>query len=118
MDSGNESDDELMSTQMLEYICDGSKSLPRVNSIEARYKICDCIKQGKMEWKGALSSTQNMGKGIHKVFIAVVNEILQVLPILGESGSEVYYFILEPRNFAEVTRLSDYIKKYWLKANL
>ena len=30
---------------------------------------------------------QNMGKGLHKVFKAVVNDILQVLPILGEYGS-------------------------------
>ena len=42
---------------------------------------------------------------------------MQDLPILGESGSEVSYFILDPRNFAEVTRLADDIKKPWLKAN-
>ena len=42
---------------------------------------------------------------------AVVNEILRVLPILGESGSEVSCFISEPRNFAEVTRLSEDIRK-------
>ena len=35
---------------------------------------------------------------------------------MGESGSEVSYFITEPRNFAEVTILSEYIKKPWLKA--
>ena len=52
-----------------------------------------------MEYKGTLLSTQTMGKGLHKVFKAVVNELSQALPILGESGSEVYYFILEPRNF-------------------
>ena len=28
-----------------------------------------------------------------KIFKAVVNDIFQVLPILGESGSEVSYFI-------------------------
>ena len=47
-----------------------------------------------------------MGKGLHKVFKAVINEISQVLPILGESGSEISDFIPEPRNFAEVTKLS------------
>ena len=47
-----------------------------------------------------------MSKVLHKVFKAVVNDILQVLSILGESGSVVYYFIPEPRSFAEVTRLS------------
>ena len=59
-----------------------------------------------------------MGKGLHKVFKAVVNEISQVLPILGESGSQVSYFIPEPRKFSEVTILSKYIKKPWLKATL
>ena len=49
---------------------------------------------------------------------AVVNEILRVLPILGESGSEVSCFIPEPRNFAEVTRLSEDIRKTWLKITL
>ena len=59
-----------------------------------------------------------MGKVLHKVFKVVINEISQVLPILGESVSEVSYFIPEPRNVAEVTRLSDDIKKPWIKANL
>ena len=51
-----------------------------------------------------------MGKGLHKVFKTVVKEISQDLPILGESGSEVSHFIPEPRNFSEVTKLSDDIK--------
>ena len=58
-----------------------------------------------------------MGKGLYKLFKTVVKEISQYLPILGESGSEVSYFIPDPRNFAEVTRLSYDIKKPWLKAN-
>ena len=37
---------------------------------------------------------------------------------MGESGSEVSYFISEPRNFAEVKRLSEDINKPWLKATL
>ena len=65
-----------------------------------------------------LLSTQNMGKGLQKVSKAVVNQISQVLPILGESGSEVSYFISDPRNFAEVTRFQDYIKKPWFKVIL
>ena len=40
------------------------------------------------------------------------------MPPLGESGSEVSHFIPEPRNFAEVTKLSYDIKKPWLKATL
>ena len=52
-----------------------------------------------------------MGKGLQKVFKTVIHVFSQDLPILGESGSEVSYFILEPRNFAEGTRFSDEIKK-------
>ena len=59
-----------------------------------------------------------MGKGLYKVFKAVVNEILQVLSILGDSVLEVPYFIPEPGKFSEVTRLSENIKKPWLKATL
>ena len=36
----------------------------------------------------------------------------------GESGSEVSHFIPEPRNFAEVTKLSENIRKPWLKATI
>ena len=59
-----------------------------------------------------------MGKGLHKVFSTVVKEIPQELKPLGESGSEVSHLIPEPRNFAEVTKLLDNIKKPWLKATL
>ena len=63
-------------------------------------------------------STQNMGKGLHKVFKAFVDDISQALPILNQSGSEVSYLIPEPRSFAEVNRLSEDIKKPFLKSNL
>ena len=79
--SGDEYDAEPMPTDMLEDICDGSQSHPRINRGKARYKICDCIKQGQAEWKAELSSRRNMGKGLHKVFKAVVNEIYQALTI-------------------------------------
>ena len=97
MSSGDESDAESMSTDMLEDICDGSQSHPLINRREERYKICDWIKQGQAEWKGVLLSTQKMGKGLHKVSKAAVNNIYQYLPILGESWSEVSYFIPEPK---------------------
>ena len=45
--SGDDSNAELISTNMLEDICDGSQSHPRKNRIEACYKIRDCIKQGQ-----------------------------------------------------------------------
>ena len=44
----------------------------------------------------------NMRKGLHKVFINLVKEILEELTKFGEYGSEVSHFIPEPRNFAEV----------------
>ena len=56
---------------------------------EACYKIRDCIRLSQSEWKGALKATRSMGKGLHKVFSTVVNEISQELTALGESGSEV-----------------------------
>ena len=42
---------------------------------ESRYKICGRIKKRQSEWKGASKATQNMGKGLHKVFNTVVKEI-------------------------------------------
>ena len=90
---------------MLEEIRDVSQAREIINRRESRYKIHDSIKRGQSEWKEALLSTQNMGKGLHTLFEAIVNDISQALPILGESGSEVSYFIPEPINFAEVTRL-------------
>ena len=44
MSSGDDSDAELISTEMLEDIRDVDHYHPSVNSREARYKICDCIK--------------------------------------------------------------------------
>ena len=49
MYSGDESEDELMSMEMLEDICDGSKSHSRVNRRESSYKIRDRIKQIQTE---------------------------------------------------------------------
>ena len=57
-----------------------------------------------------------MEKG--RVFSTIVSEILQELTNFGETGSEVSHFVPEPRNFAEVTRLAENIRKPWLKATL
>ena len=59
--------------------------------------------QRQSEWKGALKATRSMGKVLHKVFSTVVKDISQELTPLGEYCSEVSHFILELRNFAEVT---------------
>ena len=45
MDYGDESDHDPISKEMLEDICDRSKSHPNVNKREACYKIRDSIKQ-------------------------------------------------------------------------
>ena len=50
------------------------------------------------------------------MFKTVVNKILHNLTPLGESSSEVSHFIPEPRNFSEVKKISDDIKKHQLKA--
>ena len=116
--SNEQSDHDLISTEILEDIRDGSQTHPNVNKREARYEICDRIRQKKSQWKGELKATRTMGKGLHMVFSTIVKDILQELATLVESGSEVSHFIPEPRNFAEVTKLSENISKPWLKATL
>ena len=118
MGSKYESNHDIISTEMLEDIRDGSQSHPNVNQREAHDTIHDHIRQIQLKWKRALKATRNMGKGLHKVCISIVKEISQEIPPLVESGSEVSQFIPEPRNFTEVTKLSDDIKKPWLKSTL
>ena len=112
------SNDELISTETLHDIRDVNQTHLNIDKKEARCKIRDRVKQMQSEWKGALKAKRNMGKGLHKVFSNIVKEILQELTNLGESGSEVSHFILEPRNFAEVTKFSENIRKPLLKATL
>ena len=88
---------------MLKDISDKSQTHTNINRREARYKIRDRIRQRQSEWKGALKATRSMGKVLHKLFSTVVKDISQELTDLGVSGSEVYHFIPEPRNFAGVT---------------
>ena len=45
INSGDESDHDLISTEMIKDIRDGSQTHPNVNRIEARYKIRDRIRQ-------------------------------------------------------------------------
>ena len=51
MDYGVDSDHDIIATDMLENICDGSQSQPNVNQREAHYKIRDFISQRQLEWK-------------------------------------------------------------------
>ena len=57
INSGDDSDHDLISTKMLEDIRDGSQTHSNNNRREARYKICDRIRQRQSEWKGALKAT-------------------------------------------------------------
>ena len=57
INSGDESYHDLISTEMLEDIRDGSQTHPNVNIREARYKIRDHIRQRQSEWKVALKAT-------------------------------------------------------------
>ena len=93
MDSGDESDHDLISTEMSEKNRDGSPYHPNLKQREARYKIRGRIRQIQSEWKGALKATRNMGKGLHKVSKTVVKETSQEFPPLGESGSECSHLI-------------------------
>ena len=79
MNFGDESDHDLISTDMLEDISDGSQTHPNVNRREARYEIRDHIRQRQPEWKGALKATQSMGKGLHKLFNTFAKDIFQEL---------------------------------------
>ena len=49
LDSSDESDHNLISTKMLEDICDGSQTHPDVNKREALYKIRDRVRQRQQE---------------------------------------------------------------------
>ena len=51
IDSGGESEDEHMSTEILEDIYDSIKYHPSVNRRESRYKICYCIKRRQRNGK-------------------------------------------------------------------
>ena len=74
LNSSDESDHDLISTEVLHDICDGSQTYPNVYKREARCKIRDRVRQGKLEWKRVLKATRSMGKGLHKVFSTVVKD--------------------------------------------
>ena len=57
INSGDESDHDLIPTEMLEDVSDRSQTHPKINRREARYKIRDRIRQRHLEWKGALKAT-------------------------------------------------------------
>ena len=100
---------------MLEDIHDDINSHPSVNRRGTHYKIRDRITQIQTEWKEAVLSTQNMGKGLHNFFKGCHKWYLTSFTNLDKSGSEVSYSTPKTRNVAELTRLSDDIHKPWIK---
>ena len=99
IDSGDESDRDIISTDMLEDLRDRSHSCPNVNRREARYKIRNRIKRIQSKWKGALKAMRNMSKGLHQLFKTVVKDISQDLPPLGESSSKYPISFHNPETF-------------------
>ena len=83
LNSGDESDHDHISTEMLQDICDGSQTHPNVNRREARYKIRDSIRQRQSEWKGALVAMRSMIKGLHKVFSTVKKRDFAIIDTFG-----------------------------------
>ena len=57
LDSNEESDHDLISTEMLHDIRDGSQTHTNVTRRGEHYKIGDCIRQRQLERKGALKAT-------------------------------------------------------------
>ena len=111
IDEKEKFDDNHISTETLHDICDRNQTHPSIDKREARHTIHDSIKQKKQQWKGVLKATHNMGKGLHKVFSTILKDISQEFTNFGESGSEVSHFIPDARNFSEVTKLSENIRK-------
>ena len=80
----DESDEVYISTKSIEDIRDISQIHPDVNTRDAKLKIRDHIFQTQSEWKIAEISVKSMGKCLHKLFKAVVNELNNnSLPKLG-----------------------------------
>ena len=57
MNYGDESEHDIIPTEMLEDILDRSQTHPNVNRRESHCKIRDRIRQIQSEWKGLLKST-------------------------------------------------------------
>ena len=58
--------------ETLHDIRDGNHTHPKIDKVEARLEIRDCIKQNKSQWKGSLRATHKMVKCLHRVFSTIV----------------------------------------------
>ena len=80
---GDESHHDLISTEILEDILDGSQTHLNVKRREARYKICDFITRRQSKRKKGLKDKQSTGKGLQKVFSKVAKEIFARIDTFG-----------------------------------
>ena len=67
INSGDESDHDLISTEILEDIRDGSKIHPNIKRREARYKIRDRIRQKTTRMERSVKSYVKQGKSFTQV---------------------------------------------------
>ena len=109
-------DDKYICIYDLEDIRDVSYVYPNINVRDTKLKIYYLNRQFQNKWKGLELSAKSIGRVLHKLFKAIVNELDNSLPTLVESDSEVSYFIPERSNFTKVTRLLPEVKNGWLKS--
>ena len=115
LNSGDESDHDLISTEMLQDIYDGGQTHPNVNKREAHYKIRDLIRKKEIGMERRVKSYAKHGKRFTQGIQYVCKRYFTGIGSFGISGSEVSHFIPETRNFAEVKTLLNDIKKPWIK---
>ena len=83
INSGDESYHDIISTEMLQHICDRSQTHLNVNIRDARYKISVSIRQRQLEWEGGLKAMRITGKGLRKVFSTIVKDIFARIGTFG-----------------------------------
>ena len=71
-----------ITTNDIKEIWYGNYVHPEINTRDTRLKIRECIRKIRSEWKGVELSEKRMGKGLHKLFKDVVNELNNPLPTL------------------------------------
>ena len=68
INSGEKSDHDLISTEMLEDICDGSQTHTNINKRESLYKIWNRIRQRQLEWKVAFKNLREAWENLVQKF--------------------------------------------------
>ena len=112
------SDDISINMDALEDIRDGNYVHLDINARDSRLKYVAILVKLKVNGKYQNSQRKSMGKGLHKLFKAVVEKLNHSLPDLGEPGSEYSHFIPKHSKFSKVIRLPEEVKRFWLKENL